>query len=149
MHVRGQIREVFRAELSTLASLGNRIFFDSDEVPQEEELPCAVVEVGDEEITHETLGGSSGATLQRDTQVTVVIFYQARTEGLIAAEDILATLETRMALSSALLAIVRSSFPQQIAVVRNTDGSQPAVGLRIQWLVTYSTNERDPTVSIP
>lgn len=149
MHVRGQIREVFRTELSTLASLGNRIFLDSDEVPQDEELPCAVVEVGDESITHETLGASSGATLQRDTTVTVDIFYQARTEGLIAAEEILATLETRMALSVALLAIVRSSFPQQLAIVRDKDGAQATVRLRMQWLVTYSTNERDPTVAIP
>lgn len=151
MHVRGQIRAAWRAELVTVAGLDDaHVFFDSDEMLQQGDLPCACVWLGDEEIEHATLGGgNAGALLIRRALVHTDILYRARSEALLAAEEIAAAVETKIATSTALLALCQSWFPQGIEVVRDAEGSVPAVMLRLQWLVTYATNERDPTVAIP
>lgn len=125
------------------------VFLDSDEILQDTELPCVCVEIGDEQIEHESLGGSTGSTLKRDTQVNVDILHRARRDALLEAEDIAARIETAIATSTALLNLARSWFPQGIEIHRDSEGSVPSVRMRLQWLVTYSTNERDPTVAIP
>jgi hypothetical protein len=149
MHVRGQIREAFRLDLAALGIAAQRIFFDSDEVPQEPELPVFVCTIGDEDIQHETLGGSTGAILGRSPVVNVDIIHAARTDALLEAEEFAAQIETAIATSTRLPSLLRSWFPQALNVSRNNEGAQTTVQLRLQWLVTYSTNERDPTVAIP
>lgn len=150
MHVRGQIRAAWHAELVTVAGLDDsHVFFDSDEMLQQGDLPCACVWLGDEEIEHADLGGSTGAKLIRRAQVHTDILYRARSEALLAAEEIAAAVETKIATSSALLALCQSWFPQGIEVSRDAEGSVPTVTLRLTWLITYVTNERDPTTAIP
>lgn len=150
MHVRGQIRSAATADLVTVAGLdADHVFFDSDEMLQQVDLPCACVWLGDEEIEHETLGGSTGAILGRRVLMHVDLLHRARADALVAAEEIAALVETKIATSTGLLALCRSWFLQGIEITRDAEGSLPTVRLRMQWLITYATNERTPTVAIP
>lgn len=149
MHVRGQLRAAAKADLILVAGLdADHVFFDSDEMLQQSDLPAACVWMGDEEIEHESLGGASGAMLKRTVIMNVDIIHRARADALLAAEDIAAAIEAKIAVSTGILALARSWFPQGITITRDDAGSLPIVRLRMQWLVTYATNERDPTVAI-
>lgn len=150
-HVRAQIREALRGAISALASISSdRVIYDTDEIPEDTSREWVEVGIGNEDISHDTLGSSSaGAILRRELVVNTDIYYRARTEALLLAEAIAADVETAIATSSALLALCQSWFLAGIEVVRDDEGEQPLVRLRLQWLVTYATNERDPTVAIP
>lgn len=150
MHVRGQIREAFRTDMSAIAALTGRVQFDTDEIQEDTSLPWAEVSVGDEpEITHETLGGASGAILSRNLIVYTDIFLRATTETLLAAEDIAASVEAAVASSTLLLALCRSWFLAGIEVIKDNEGEKPLLCMRLQWSVNYATNERNATVAIP
>jgi hypothetical protein len=149
MHVRGQIRERLRELLTTIPGLETSVVFDSDEIPSDFDLPWCCVSIGDEEIEHDDLGGTSGARLKRDVEVNADLYYRARSDALLAAEEYAAAIETKVATDDTILDLVRCLYLQRMAVTRDSEGSQTTIQLRLQWLVTYSTNERDPTVSIP
>lgn len=150
MHVRGQIREAFRTDMSAIPALAGRVQFDTDEIQDDTATPWVEVSVGDEpEIAHETLAGSSGAVLSRTVVVYTDIFYRATTEALLASEDIAASIEAAVASSTLLLALCRSWFLSGIEVVKDTEGEKPLLCLRLEWSVNYATNERNATVAIP
>jgi hypothetical protein len=150
MHVRGQIREVFEDLVAGATGLdADHVFADTDEMLQAAEFPAACILCGDEEITHESVGGASGATLERIMDVHVILLYRANRDALKEAETILAAIETAIANSTQLLDLARSWFPKRISPNRDTEGSLPSVQIDATWQVTYSTNERDPTVAIP
>jgi hypothetical protein len=150
MHVRGQIREAFRVIVTGIPAFASSTYFDSDEVPSEAELPVAIVALGNEDISHESLGGgSAGAILRRECAAYVDILHQARADALLAAEDYAALIEAAIATDTALLALIHSVFVNGYTVTRDDDGAQPTVNLRLEYLITYVTNERDATVAIP
>lgn len=147
-HVRGQIREWLRQQLNGIDGLQGFVVIDAQEIPEDLELPWAHVAVGDEDIQAITLGGRDGRKLSREAQVTVDLFHRDESEPLIRAEGYCAAIEARLGADPRMGGLVKNSELRAYTVTHSDEGSQPIVRVRMQWLVTYWTYERDATVPV-
>lgn len=147
-HVRGQIREWLRVQLGLIDGLQGFVVLDSQEIPEDLDLPWALVSIGDEDIQPITLGDQRGRKLSREVQVTVDLFHRDKTEPLILAERHCAAIEARIGTDPRMGGLVKNSELRAYTVTHSDEGSQPIVRVRMQWLVTYWTYERDATVPV-
>lgn len=145
-HVRAQIREYVRAQLTTIPGLELSVTLDSEEIPNDFALPWVHVHVGDEDIDAVNLGGPVGRKLTRALQLTTDIYCRGRSEPLLEAESYAAAIETKLASSPRMGGLASDTRLRAYTISRNDEGSTPIVQMRLQWLVTYFTNERDATV---
>ncbi len=145
-HVRGQIREYVRAQIEAIDGLAGFVVFDSTDVPDDLEIPWAFVWIGDENVEAFTLGGPGGRKLSREVELTVDLFHRAKSEALALAEDYCAQIEAKIAAYPQMGGLVKSTDLRAYTIARSEEGSQPIVRVRMQWIVTYWTQERDATV---
>lgn len=147
-HVRAQIREWLRAQLESIDGLQGFVVLDWQDIPEDPDLPWALVSIGDEDVQAITLGDQRGRKLSRELQVSVDIFHRDKTEPLILAEGYCAAIEARIGADPRMGGLVKNSELRAYTIAHSDEGSQPIVRIRMQWLVTYQTYERDATVPV-
>jgi len=92
------------------------------------------------------LGGPQGRKLHREMQVTVDLFHREKNEALLVAEEYCARIEAVMAQDPRMGGLTAGCVLRAYTIARSDEGSQPIVRVRMQWIVNYCTQERDPTV---
>jgi len=148
MHVRAQIREYVRAQIATIPEISQYVTIDSEEIPEDLVLPWVHVSVGDEDVTTTNLGGALGRKQSRGLQLAADIYCIDKLEPLLKAESYGVLIEQKLSAAPRMGGLVKDVQLNGITVQRNSDGAAPACRLRYQWLVTYFTNERDPTAAV-
>lgn len=151
MHVRGQIRAYVAAQLSAVPGLQDHVTFEAGDIPDEAELPWALVSIGDENITGRTIGGlNRPARLAREATATVDVVGRDRLDVVEKVEDIVAAVERLLAADPLLGGLAKASELRAITVerVRRNEGSQPTIVLRLQYLITYMTAATDPETAL-
>ena len=145
-HVRAQIREYVRSLLITIEGLEQHVTIDSEDIPEDLDLPWVHVQVGQEDTDARGLGGPQGRKLQRELQLTVDIYCRDKRELFAQAEDYATEIETKLAAEPRMNGLASDLRLRAITPSRSSEGDQPIIQLRLLWFVTYFTNERDPTV---
>lgn len=147
-HVRSQIREYVRAKLATIPGLEQTVTIDSEEIPEGFELPWVHVHLGDEEVSPNNLGSiSSGRKLSRAMSLVTDIYCRDRSEPLLEAEKYAAAIEAKLASDPRMGGIAKDVRLVAYNISKSDEPrSLPILQMRLQWLVTYFTHERDATV---
>lgn len=145
-HVRAQIREFVRAKLITIVGLEQSVFIDSEEIPEDLEMPCVHVSLGDEDIEVRGINAAVGRKLSRDLQLTVDIYCQARIEAVLQAEGYAAAAEAKLSPDPRMGGLTSDLRLRSYTILRSSEGDQPITQMRLLWFITYFTNERDATV---
>jgi hypothetical protein len=147
-HVRAQIREFVRARLVEIPGLEQYVTIDSEEISEDLELPMVHVSLGDESITPKTMGGGNGRRMERQLQLFVDVYCQAKKEPLLQAEEFAAKIEAKLAADPRLGGLVRDLAVTAYQIERSDTGKVPIVQLRMPHSVLYFTNSRDATVPV-
>lgn len=151
MHVRGQIRAYVAARLAAVPGLEDHITIEAGDVPDESELPWALVSIGDENILPRTIAGPSRAVKQqREATLTIDVLGRDRVDVVTQVEDISAEIEALLATDPLLGGLAKSSELRALTVerLRYSEGSQPMLLLRLQYQVTYMTAADDPRTAL-
>lgn len=151
MHVRSQIRAYVAAKLTAIDGLQDHITIEAADIPDEAELPWALVSIGDEAITGHTIGGlTRAARLAREATMTVDVVGRDRLDVVGKVEDIAADIERLLATDPLLGGLAKASELRALTVerVRRVEGSQPTIALRLQYLITYMTAADDPRTAL-
>jgi hypothetical protein len=146
-HVRKLIREYVRARLVEIPGLEQNVCIDTEEIPKVPETPWAHASLGDEDVNQIGLGTiTAGRKNERLMQLFVDLYCCDRTAPLEFAEELAAAVEAKIAIDPRMGGLTRNTSLRGYTIDHSTEGSPPLTRLRMQWLVTYSTNERDATV---
>lgn len=151
MHVRGQIRAYIAARLAAVPGLQDHITIEAADVPDEAELPWALVSIGDETITSRRIAGPTiSAKQQRDATLTVDVMGRDRQDVADQVETIAARIEALLGADPLIGGLAKGSELRAITVerVRRSEGSQPMLTLRLQYQITYMTSADNPEVAI-
>lgn len=146
MHVRGQIRAYVAARLAAVEGLQEHITIEARDVPDETELPWALVSIGNEAIAGFTLGPPR--KLEREADLNIDLIGRDRSDVIRQIEDIAAEVETLMAADERMGGLAQGSSLVGLTIERIDGGSQPMMRLRLQYLITYLTASGAPTVAL-
>lgn len=145
-HVRASIREFVREALRTIPGLEASVEIDSEKIPESLELPWVHVLLGNETILQLGLGSRQGRKNSRELELMVDVYCRGVTESLLIAEAYAAEVETKLATDPRMGGLTQNISLRGYAIERDAEGSPPITRIRMQWSVTYFTNERDATV---
>lgn len=144
-HVRGQIRDYVRARLQGIPGLEQSVEIDSAKIPDDLRLPWVHVLLGNENILQRGLGAGTGRKNLRELELTIDIYSKAVHEATLIAENFAALIEARLASDPRMGRLVQDLALRSYSIEHSDEGQQPIARLRMQWFVTYFTNERDAT----
>lgn len=146
MHVRGQIRAYVAAKLSAVPGLQDHVTIEARDVPDEAELPWALVSIGNENVTPFTLGPPR--KLEREADLNIDLIGRAPTDVASQVEDLAAQVETLLAEDESFGGLATDTRLVALTVDRVDDAAQPLLRLRLQYLITYQTASGAPTVAL-
>jgi hypothetical protein len=146
VHVRGQIRAYVAARLAAVPGLQDHITLEARDVPNEAELPWALVSIGNENVSAYTLGNPR--KLEREAELNIDLIGRDRADVARQIEDIAAEVETLLAADESMGGLAQSSGLVALTVDRIEGGSQPMLRLRLQYQITYQTASGAPTVAL-
>lgn len=145
-HVRAQIREYVRALLTSIDGLHESVIVDSDKLPDDFHAEFVLVELGGETIQQIGLGGAAGRKNSRELELLTDVYALDKFETLQNAEAIAAAIEAKLTLDPRMGGLTKNLSLRAYLIEKNRDGKKPIARLRLQWAVTYFTNERDATI---
>lgn len=140
-HMRTQIRQAVVAALTGLPTTGARVFVNSVYELRASDLPCLLVQTGDEpQIDALTV---SGTALQRQHLVIVKAIAKQTANLQDALDQMLLEVEAALALST-LGGLVKRMELKAISVNESATLDTPAGELTATWLVSYLTPTTNP-----
>lgn len=145
-HVRAQIREYVRGQLTSITGLETSVEIDSNRIPEDIEAPMVLVSVGSETIEQLGLGASLGRKNLRELQLFTDVYSAHVAEKLLEAEDYAASIEAKVAAAPRMGGLAVNVSLRAYDVETSSEGKRPITRLRLTWSVIYQTYERDATV---
>jgi hypothetical protein len=145
-HVRKQIRDAAIARLAGLATTAARVYAGRVKVLQETELPCLLVDTGDEQI----VDGSrqfERALARRIVQLRVRCVVKQVSGYLDTLDQIAQEVEIALATAATLGGAKGWWLTGTTAPELDGDGDRPVAVLELAFDVHYATTEATPDVA--
>lgn len=140
-HMRTQIRQAVVAALTGLPTTGARVFVNSVYELRAADLPCLLVQTGDEPQIDPL--NVSGTALQRQHLVIIKAIAKQTANLQDALDQMLLEVEGALALST-LGGLVKRMELKAVGVNESAGLDTPAGELTATWLVSYLTPTTNP-----
>ncbi len=144
-HMRTQIRQAAQAALTGLPTSGARVFVNRVHELRAADLPCLLVQTGDEPQID--LYDVAGVAQQRQLLFTVRAIAKAVAGLDDTLDQMLLEAETALALSN-LGGLVKRLELKAVAASQSDALDTPAGELSATWLATYITPTTNPTTHL-
>lgn len=150
-HVRRQIREAVKTLLTGLPTTGSRVFTNRLQRIDDADLPCLIINYGNEEIIAESV--HYNPPLARSLPITIKAYAQANSGFDDVADEMIKEVEAVLSVAvfddAALSALAKNLQLQSIDEPEfDGDGAQPVAQVSMQYLITYYTQASTPDISI-
>lgn len=148
MHVRKQIRDQVKTQVTGLTTTGASVFSHRVYPMQDSELPAIIVYTSSESSNRATMGGfSSVSSMIRSLNVSIEVYVKATVNVVDTLDTIAEEIEIAMGADETLSGLSEDLSLTGTSIEITAEGDQPVAVLKLDYLVDYRTTN-DPSTAL-